>query len=81
MLQHILLIVTYFTQFIYLRVPRLTLTVILKVVSNHGVFPKLTLKRALSASNDILPEHWSGLLSSLEFSRKLRWLDCVASSC
>lgn len=77
MLQHILLIVTYFTQFIYLSVPRLTLT----VMSNHGVFPKLTFKSALSASNDILPEHWSGLLSSREFSRKLRWLDGVASSC
>ena len=31
----------------------------------HGVLPKLKLKSTLLTSNDILSEHWFGLLSSL----------------
>ena len=71
MLRHMLSIVTYFKQrFIYLRVPRLTLTFSFKVASNHGVLPKLRFKSSLPTSNDVLSEHRVGLLSSLESTRK-----------
>ena len=44
----------------------------LKVESNHGVLPKLSYKSTPPTSNNILSEHWIGLLNSLESTQKMR---------
>ena len=68
MLWQILLIVTHSIEFRAFQ--DLHYPLFLKVVSNSEVRPKLRFKSALPTSNDILFEHWIGLISSLESKRK-----------
>ena len=43
----------------------------LKIESNHGVLPKLSYESmGPPTSNNILSEHWIGLLNSLESTQK-----------
>jgi len=73
MLWHILLIVIYFTQrFIYLRASKtyISLYFLNYIESNHGVSLKLRFKSTPLTSNNILSEHWIGLLGSLQSTQK-----------
>ena len=63
MLWQILLIVTHSIEFRAFQ--ELHYPLFLKVVSNPRVLPKLRFKSAFPTSNDILSEHWIGLISSL----------------